>query len=85
MTYRMLQMLHLLQAFSGEKWKRAKKSEECAVGYRQVPYLPFGRWWATSFYQPTNITRHLQDTAFSDNIAEDEFVFRIKNGKAEAW
>ena len=38
-------------------------------------------WWANSFYQPTNITRHLQYTSFSDGIAEDGYVFRIKTEK----
>ena len=78
-------LLRLLQAFSIEKWRGRKKSEECAVMYRQVPYCTFGRMMSKLANQPTNITRHLQEYRFFGRYRRGWICVPHKNEKAEAW
>ena len=61
--------------------KRAKKSEECAVEYRQVPYFTFWQMMGKLAYQPTNIQGICKGYLLSDNITEEGYVFRIKTEK----
>ena len=85
MTDRMLHIATKLQAFSAEKWKRAKKSEECAVVYRQVPYFTF---WLMMGNLVLPTYKHYKAFAiyrFFGQHRRGLICVPHKNGKAEAW
>ena len=84
MTYRMLQMLHLLQAFSAEKWKRAKKSEECAVLYRQVPYFTFWQMMGNLVLPTYQHYKAFARYRFFGQHRREWICVPHKNGNAEA-
>ena len=85
MTDRMLHIATKLQAFSAENERGRKKSEECAVVYRQVPYCTIGVIIGNLVLPTYKHYKAFARYRFFGLHCRGRVCVPYKNEKAEAW